>query len=369
MSEGQSTFRAGLEQEIEPFNLSADAVQMLDADLEWITLYRQGRLAEAYAQLCCEGPLPEMTAHIRPGPDAEDNAALRQLQYMIAWIARDRGLTGVQVPADAAGFRVAVVGGGPAGLAGAVRLLEKGYDVNIVEREGTLGGMPALVYDAQRLPDPDEEIEARLAPAIQAGRCTLSLGRDMSPDSLLKGHDAVLLATGCWNEPSLGDAQGVWTALAFLKAVRNGEPVEVPPKVAVLCGGDAAMDAAVVVKRRGAQQLNLLFDGPREAIHWHLPDAWFDTEGVKPHFDVHPAGYEVDAEGRVCGVVLEGRQTLEADMVIEAMGLHPDQADLESEGVFAAGALVNGGASVQQCMQEGFAAAEEIDHYLKGVTS
>jgi NADPH-dependent glutamate synthase beta subunit-like oxidoreductase len=369
MADSHAKTSAELEQELEPFGLSVDALSRLDSAIDWVNSFQQGRLEEAHAQLCQSGPLPEMTSHIRPGPGAPIDLSLRQLQYMIAWTARDRGLTGVKLPDDSTGFRIAVMGGGPSGLAATVRLLEKGHAVNLVEREEKLGGVPALVYDEARLPDPSDEIEALLAPAIQAGRLTLSLGREFSSDALLESHDAVLLATGCWKEPSLGQAQGVWSALGFLKAVRSGEPIEVPPKISILCGGDAAMDAAVVVKKLGAKELKLLFDGPRDAIHWHLPEAWFNTDGVEARFDVHPVGYQMNAEGGVRGVVLEGIETVETDMVIEAMGLYAEKVNLEPNGLFSAGALVNGGASVQQCMQEGVGAADEVDRYLQEIVA
>ena len=126
------------------------------------------------------------------------------------------------------------------------------------------------------------------------------------------------------------------------------------------------MDAAVVLKKRGAKRLDLLFDGPRESIHWHLPEAWFDTEGVEPRFSVQALGYQVNSDGRLFGVILEENECLETEMVVEAMGLFPDAEVPESDRVFVAGAALNGGASVQQCMQEGFDAAEKLDRCLRG---
>ena len=346
--------------------LSSDAIRMLDADIEWVTLFRQGQLQEAYTLLYRVGLLPEMMSYIRANPHEPVDLPLSQLQYMIAWIARDSGLTGVRVPLDATGLRIAVVGGGPTGLAAAVRLLEQGHTVDLYEREQQLGGAPALVYCEDRLPDPTDEINALLTPAIQARRLTVALGRDVSSDMLMERYDAVLLATGCWNEPSLGSAAGVWPALRFLKAVRSGQCTHVPDKVTLLCGGDAAMDAAVAAKTLGAKRLILLFDCSREKAHWHLPDSWFDTEGVEVRYEVHPVGYRTSDNGAVSGVQLEEDETVETEMVIEAMGLYADKVNTQVDGLFVAGALVNGGSSVRQCVQEGFDAAEEIDRFLKG---
>lgn len=366
MSDFNPRSDAKLEQELEPFGLSIEAIGRLDPGIEWVALFRHGRLEEAYAQLRQGGPLPEMTSHIRADPDAQDNVPLRQLQYLIAWTARDRGLTGVSIPDDATGFRIAAVGGGPAGLAATVRLLEKGHAVDLFEREEKLGGAPALVYCEDRLPDPADEIDALLQPALQAGRLTITLGQEASVDALQKNHDAVLLATGCWNEPSLSTADGVWSALRFLKAVRNGQCTTVPSRIVLLCGGDAAMDAAVTAKQLGAEQLTLIFDCPRHDAQWHLPESWFDKPSVRAQFDTRATGYQVEKDGAVHGVILENDEVVETEMVIEAMGLFAGESGDRSGGIFCAGALVNGGASVQQCMREGFDAADEIDGYLQG---
>lgn len=366
MPESHPTSRTRLEEDMKRFGLSSDAIRMLDADIEWVTLFRRDQVKEAYTLLYRAGLLPEMMSYIRANPHEPVDFPLFQLQYMIAWTARDSGLTGIRVPVDATGLRIAVVGGGPTGLAAAVRLLEKGHTVDLYEREQQLGGAPALVYCEERLPDPADEINALLKPAMQAGRLTVALGRDVSSDMLMERYDTVLLATGCWNEPSLGSAAGVWPALRFLKEVRSGQCTHVPVKVTLLCGGDAAMDAAVAAKKLGAKRLTLLFDCPRGKAHWHLPDSWFDTEGVEVRYEVHPVGYRTSENGAVSGVLLKEDETVETEMVIEAMGLYADKVNTQVDGLFAAGALVNGGASVRQCVQEGFDAAEEIDRFLKG---
>lgn len=124
------------------------------------------------------------------------------------------------------------------------------------------------------------------------------------------------------------------------------------------------MDAAIVAKKQGASKLTLLFEGPRETAHWHLPDAWFETDGVEVRFNVQPMGYQVDSGGAVTGVILEHGEMLETDRVIEAMGLYADPEHPEQDSVFSAGAMMNGGASVKQCMQEGKDAADAMQHFL-----
>lgn len=257
--------------------------------------------------------------------------------------------------------------GGPAGIAAAVALLEQGHEVSLFEREDRLGGAPALVYPEDRSPDPTPEIDALLEPAIVAGRLVVILGEDRSPGQLMNTHDAVLLATGCWKESSLRAATGVWPALTFLKAARRRELTRIPERVVILCGGDAAMDAAVTAKALGTKRITLVFEGSRETAHWHLPEAWFETEGVRTLFDTRPVGYDVDEHGAVRGVLMEGGEPADADMVIEAMALVADEVDVISDKVFAAGSLVNGGASLEQCMREGREIAQEIDSFLQGL--
>ena len=347
----------------------------------FIEAYRNGDERRAYEIIRERDPLPELTARLSPGWMESEGACIEttltgtpvpilDLQYTIAWRARERGETGVRVPADATGKCVAIVGGGPTGIAAAIRLLELGHTLDLYEQADWLGGVPERVLSAHRQWSPREEIDAVLQPAIKAGRLRIrfgvALGKDLRLEELRAGHDAVLVATGLWKEQSLGAATGVIGALPFLES--SASPV--PERVAVLAGGDAAMDAARAVQGRGAREIFIIFGGPRSALHWHLPEGWFATPGVQAMMNWQPLGYVSDAEGRVCGVQLRhselGVETvLPVGLVIEAMGLQVSddiRTALASEGgrVHTAGALTNGGASVSHCVAEGLAAAEAI---------
>lgn len=353
-----------LRREASRFGFSTDVLNRLHDDVDWIADFRRERIAEAYAHLSREEPFPEMASHIRPDPFAVDDLSLRQLRYMLAWIARDRDLTGIAIPDHATGFHLAVVGAGPAGLSATLRLLEQGHTVSLFEREQHAGGAPALVYPEERLPDPQDEIEARLKPALARGQLILHFGSEASAPALAEDHDAVVLATGCWKEPSLGRTEGVWPALHFLREARAGRCPSVPEHVILLCGGDAAMDAAVTAKKLGAARLDLLFSTTRDNAHWHLPRDWFDQPGVQAQFGIQATGYRCTEDGRVKEVVLHDGQTISTPMVIEAMGLFGDEDTPSSKKIFRAGAIVNGGASVQQCMREGLSVADEVHHVL-----
>jgi len=347
----------------------------------FIHAYRSGDESRAYEIIRASDPLPEMTAQLSPAWIEREGACIEttltgtpvpilDLQYAISWRARDRGATGVRLPLETSGKSVAIVGGGPAGIAAAIRLLELGHTVDLYEQTDRLGGIPARVIFPHRTPDPRSEIDAIFQPALAAARLGLhfgvTLGVDLRLEDLHAEHDAVLVATGLWQEHSLGEAQGVTAALAFIE---SSNP-KVPDRVAVLAGGDCAMDAARVAQKRGAKEIFVIFGGPRSAMHWHMPESWFATPGVQAMMNWQPLGYVIDQEGRLKGVRLRHSElhldtVLPVGLAIEAIELQVEdgvRAALAADNgrVYTAGALVNGGASVNRCVAEGLAAAAAI---------
>ena len=209
-----------------------------------------------------------------------------------------------------------------------------------------------------------------LQPALDAARIYIhfgaTLGRDLDLASLHASHNAVLVAVGLWKERSLGTARGVIGALDFL--AMNGQTV--PERVAILAGGDSAMDAARVVQGCGAKDIFIIFGGPRSELHWHMPEGWFATPGVQAMMHWQPLGYATDHTGNVSGVRLRHSElnvetTLPVGMVIEAAGLEVNASVRSALAgvagrIYTAGALVNGGASVSRCVADGLAIAETI---------
>lgn len=372
---------------------------------------RSNVLPEMCSQLCptwmlCEGDCIETTL-------TGNSIPIRDIQYVICWLARDQGLAGISIPETRSGKKIAIVGGGPAGVACAVKLLEKGHNVVIIERDEQLGGMPQSIIRASRFVGAQAEIDAILQPALKAGRLEVrfgqKLGKGITLESLREQYNAVFLAAGLWQEFSLGKAEGVIDALTFLRKAKSGELKSIPDKVAILSGGDSAMDAAAAAVELGAVDLYVVYYSSFSEMHWHMPDGWFRTSGAHCLTLTQPVGYEIDENGKLTGLKIcrtepgppdasgrrrpvlipDGESVLKVDMVIEAMGLgvsdelkdalervvFTDNGLIKTVGedsfstgldkVFAAGALINGGASVVQCIAEGMKAAEEIDRLLR----
>lgn len=348
----------------------------------FIEAFRNGDEARAYEIIRARDPLPELTSRFAPAWLESEGACIEttltgasvpilDLQYVIAWRARERSATGVRVPTAASSKNIAIVGGGPTGVAAAIRLIELGHTVHLFEKTDHLGGVPERLLARHRgLASPRLEIEAILQPAIAAGRIHIHfgaiLGRDPILTNLQANHDAVLIALGLWKERSLGAARGVVSALDFLETAESA----VPERVAILAGGDSAMDAARVVQSRGAKEIFIVFGGPRSAMHWHMPESWFATPGVQAMMNWQPLGYATDGDGKMTGVRLRHSELdvetmLSVGLVIEAMGAEANDslraALAGAEGrIYTAGALVNGGASVSRCVAEGLAITETI---------
>ena len=386
----------------------------------FIKAFADDNVEKAYEIIRRTNLLPEMCAHLCPvGRMCEGRCVtntlegnpipIHDIQYAVSWSARRSGLTGVHVPELQTGKRIAVVGSGPAGIACAAVLLEQGHQVVLFERGVRLGGTPEQIIRASRFTGAREEIEALLRPALREARLTLKfgcdMGRNLSLDDLRRDHDAVFLAAGVWRERSLGHPVGVLDALTFLRKARAGKMETVPQKVILLAGGDSAMDSAMVARELGARELVIVYEGALSEMHWHMPDSWFRTEGVHFMPRTRPMGYQVDADGRMTGLITRmnigmtpagtpgSEMVLEAGLIIEAMGLGLEESLLDAlkgcllseegllktiegtsqvsgaPGVFAGGGMINGGAAVVQCVAEGMRAGHEIDSFLHNGTT
>ncbi|MFA4964253.1 MAG: formate dehydrogenase subunit alpha [Thermoleophilia bacterium] len=318
-------------------------------------------------------------------------------------------------PRSASGKRVAIVGGGPAGLAAAFYARLEGHAVKIFEAMPHVGGMLRYGIPAYRLPrdiiDAEVNILWRMGVELQTG---VRLGVDVKLDELRAEYDAVFLALGAFNANAMGcegeDADGVVTAIDFLGDLERDGEVHTGEKVTVIGGGFTAMDACRTAVRLGAKEVTCLYRRSRTempAHHSEVDEA--EEEGVRLVLQVAPLRVLTDEAGRVSGiemirmelgepdasgrrrpVPIEGSEfVVECDQVISAIGQFPklDGAG-EAEGlahtkwrtlavddwtlqtrdpkVFAGGDAVLGAQTVIQAIAQGKKAAWSMDAYLRG---
>ncbi len=392
---------------------------------KFLRAFADGDIAAAYAVLRARNVLPEMCGHVCPSEVqceggcveavfTENPLPIRDIQLVTCRVARLQNLVGLRLPETTSLEKIAVVGAGPAGLACAIRLLELGHEVSIFDRNNSLGGTPDTVIPGTRYGNAGAEVDAILAPALKAGRVQLNLGkvlgRDFELAALQQEFSAVFLAIGLTGSTSLGKADGVMDALHFLREAKQGRLRDLPDKVAVLGGGNTAMDAAATAKRLGARDVYIVYrrsfsempawpaerdECLRMGVHFlilqqpleYLKD---DDNRLRSLLIARTKLGEPDASGRRRPeVIARSRSELEVGLAIEAIGqgtsaqvkailasgmeltdkglvrTAPASAATSMDRVFAGGDIVNGGTTAVQGVAEGMRAAGEIDLMLK----
>ena len=340
----------------------------------------------------------------------DEPMAIRTLKRFVADYEMKAGREKIAPVEKTSQEKVAVVGSGPAGLACAYDLVRKGYPVTVFEAMPMAGGLLRYGIPEYRLPKKvlDNEIDyiKELGVEIKTDSPVADLNQ-LTAD----GYRAVFLGTGAWVSQKMGlpgeDTPGVIQAIDFLKRINSGDKVSLGRRVAVIGGGNAAVDAARVARRLGADEVTIVYRRSREempAVASEVDEA--ENEGVKLHILAAPtkvlshsgklAGIEClcmelgepDASGRRRPIPVKGSEfTLDVDNVIIAIGQSVDKAGLAGElavtergtiaadpvtletniaGVFAGGDVVSGPADVIGAIAAGKEAAESIDRYLKG---
>ncbi len=318
------------------------------------------------------------------------------------------------------GRRAAVIGSGPAGMSAAYYLLLAGHEVTVFERDPAPGGMLRYGIPEYRLPKV-EVLEAEYESVVRLGGrivCNQALGRDFSLDDLQhQGFDAILVAIGCYDTNKLGvpneDADGVIDGLEYLRTATLGleYPGHAGSRVVVVGGGFTSMDCVRTSVRQGASEVTLVYrrdmkDMPASGeVHEAI------EEGVTAIFQAGPTRVVTDASGKVTGCEFirmqlgepdaSGRRrpqpapgtefTIPCDRVLLAIGQGPElgwtadagnagvtatknrrlKADAvtfatDRPGVFGAGDVRIGAATVVQAVAEGRRAAYAVDAYLRG---
>jgi len=306
--------------------------------------------------------------------------------------------------------KVAIVGSGPSGLACAYDLVRQGYPVTVFEAAAKAGGLLRYGIPEHRLPKEivDNEIGyvQELGVEIKTNTPVKSFGEIFN-----QGYKAIFLAAGASVSQKMGipgeDSAGVIHALDFLKQVNSGAKVSLGNKVAVIGGGNAAVDGARVALRLGVKEVTVVYRRSRAempAVPTEIEE--MEHEGVNIHFLAAPVKViskdnrvtgiqcirmelgEADASGRRRPVPIKGSEfDIDVDNVLIAIGqavnreLLPEELAFTSwgtvvvdpitlqtniDGIFAGGDVVAGPADVVTAVAAGKEAAISMDRYLRG---
>lgn len=309
------------------------------------------------------------------------------------------------------GAKIAIIGSGPAGLSCAYDLIRQGYPVTVFEAAPRTGGLLRYGIPDYRLPKEILDNDIGYIEELGMEVKTSSPVKDLA-DIVNQGYKAVFLATGAGISQKLGipgeDAKGIFHALDFLGQVNSGAKVSLGNRVAVIGGGNAAVDAARVACRLGAKEVSIIYRRSRAempAIKTEIDEA--EREAVKLHILAAPVELltengqlkgiqcirmklgKPDASGRRRPIPIKGSEfNMDVDNVIIAIGQEVDRAMLPSkleytdsgtlcvdpvtlqtnvEGVFAGGDVVDGPSDAITAIAAGKKAAISIDRYLNGL--
>ncbi len=390
----------------------------------YVQLIRMGRHEAAVDLIRQRLPLPGVLGRVCPHPceascrraEIDSAVAIRDLKRFAA--DQVRAKRAPRPPITERPEKIAVVGSGPAGLTVAYYLRLEGYRITLFEALERLGGMLRVGIPDYRLPPEvlDEEIQQILDLGIEV-RTTARLGRDFTLDGLRRdGYAAVFLGIGAHaslrlNIPGEADTAGVVDAIRFLRQVNLGRRELPGRRVAVVGGGNVAIDAARTARRLGAEAVTVVYRRSRDEMPAYAEEiAGAIEEKIRFEYLTAPvrvladggrlAGLEClrtelgppDASGRRRPVPVKGSTfVVDCDSLIAAIGqatetdwaegladlawtrqrtLKVDPATMQTSipYVFAAGDAVSGPATVIEAVGAGHRAVAAIRRFVAGQT-
>jgi len=388
----------------------------------YVALIAAGHYAEALDLIREDNPLPSVCGYVCPAPcetncrrgQVDQPISIKSLKRFVSDFVRDQGEASPPVNL----FRpqkIAIIGSGPAGLSAAYYLAKEGYPVTVFEALPKLGGMLRVGIPDYRLPPSvlDFDIEAIARLGVQF-KTEAAIGGDLNLDSLkAQGFQAFFLASGAHQEVRLGikgeEHHGVYSGVEFLRQIALGENVTPGRNVAVVGGGNVAMDAARTALRLGSRVTILYRRTEAEMPAYPEEIEQAVEEGVEIRYLTQPVEIlgddkgitgvscltmalgEPDASGRRRPVPVPGSEMiLPIDWLIKAIGqslpplslsldgqplrfsakglveAHPVNLSTNLPGLFAGGDNVTGPATVVAAVGFGKRAALSMHRYLQG---
>lgn len=381
----------------------------------YLSRIREGRLDEAAGTLLNFNPLPSITGRVCPHfceqacnrGEFDEPVSVRDIERFIGDYILENADRIISGPETDSGKRVAVIGSGPAGLSAAYYLRMSGHSITVFESSAKPGGMMRDCIPDFRLPK--DILDAEIKMILDIG-VDLKTNTDiLSIDSLFqKGYDAVFLAQGAHSCTRMGirgeGLPNVMDGISFLKTVNLGGHVHLGDKVAVIGGGNTAVDSARTALRLGAREVSIVYRRTKD----EMPAGAYEIdgaleEGVKTIFLAAPSNIEEkdgrliltctrmepgkpDDSGRRQPVPVKGSEfSMDVDSIVVAIGQTPDipggfglsagkgkalpVSDTQAtdrQGVWAGGDVTTGSATVIEAIASGKRAAFAMNLYLGG---
>ena len=380
---------------------------------EYVDLVAQGKIMEALQVIRRDNPFPAICAYVCTHP-CEEACRRSQIDTPVAIRSLKRfavefgGDSMIQAQARTTRKeRIAIVGSGPAGLSCAYYLRVLGYRVTVFEAHSEIGGMMRVGIPQYRLPREvlDIEIKRLLQMGVEIRTDTPVISLDLLFEM---GYNAIFLTLGAHRSLRMGiegeESSGVLDGATFLREINLGLKPELGDRIAVVGGGNVAVDAARTARRLGARHIDILYRRTRAempADDEEVKQAL--EEGIKIRFLVAPVRIhsengqltvtcikmklgEADSSGRRSPGPVEGSEyERKYDAVITAIGqqtsmpddfhvragrsstIHVDPVTLitNRSGVFAGGDAVTGPSTVTEALAAGRLASRRIDEYLQ----